>query len=67
MPTKNVTEERLSKFKNKGKDPTVSGLSIRTASFNHFIGFIFVFYRNFETKGSRSAWSCVKRRRMRIF
>lgn len=24
MPTKNVTDERLSKFKNKGKDPAVS-------------------------------------------
>uniref|UniRef100_A0A7N8WQ43 Importin subunit alpha n=1 Tax=Mastacembelus armatus TaxID=205130 RepID=A0A7N8WQ43_9TELE len=24
MPTKNITEERFSKFKNKGKDPTVS-------------------------------------------
>lgn len=25
MPTKNVVDERISKFKNKGKDPTVSG------------------------------------------
>lgn len=24
MPTKNVTDERISKFKNKGKDPAVS-------------------------------------------